>query len=148
MKAGLTEAFGSALDFEGTTYEAFPEAGALAMRSPDDINVVVGNLWKSEGLRSVAYAFDNVDDQWLRTTPDHEVERWLRSIKGIGDWSATFIMLRGLGRMRVLPLGDKVLLEAASRVYRQMATPEELLRLAQPYGDNAGYWAHYLRAAT
>lgn len=148
MKTGLTDAFGSALEVEGVTYKAFPEPGVLAMRSVDDINAVVRNLWKAEGLFSVARAFDNVDDVWLRTAPDEAVERWLRSIKGIGDWSTTFIMIRGLGRMNTLPAGDKALMQAASMVYGQIITPEELLRLAKPYGAYRGYWAHYLRAAT
>ena len=132
----------------GTSYEAFPEPGALAMRSVDDINAVVHNLWKSEGLVSVSRAFDNVDEMWLKTAPDEDVARWLRSIKGIGEWSASFILMRGLGRMRYIPFGDKWIMQAASMVYGQLVTPEDVVRLAQPYGDNAGYWAHYLRAAT
>jgi DNA-3-methyladenine glycosylase II len=148
MKQGLTDAFGSALTVDGTSYEAFPEPGALAMRSVDDINAVVHNLWKSEGLVSVSRAFDNVDEMWLKTAPDEDVARWLRSIKGIGEWSASFILMRGLGRMRYIPFGDKWIMQAASMVYGQLVTPEDVVRLAQPYGDNAGYWAHYLRAAT
>lgn len=147
MKQGLTESFGGALDVDGERHEAFPEPFALAMRSVDEVNAVVRNLWKAEGLVSVARAFDNVDEVWLRTAPDDEVERWLLSIKGIGAWSASFIMLRGLGRMRILPAGDKWLMEAASLAYGQMITPEEVQRLAAPYGEYAGYWAHYLRAA-
>jgi DNA-3-methyladenine glycosylase II len=134
------------MELEGETCKAFPEPGALAMRSTDDINAVVGNLWKAEGLISVARAFDNVDDEWLHTAPDNEVRRWLLGIKGIGAWSASFILLRGLGRMREVP-GDKWVMEAASRVYGQMVTSEEMMRLAQPYGEYAGYWAHYLRAS-
>lgn len=147
MKQGLTEAFGTALEVDGERCEAFPEPFALAMRSVDEINGVVRNLWKAEGLVSVARAFDNVDEVWLRSAPDDAVERWLLSIKGIGAWSATFILLRGLGRMRYVPIGDKWLMEAASMVYGQMVTPEDMIRLSAPYGDYAGYWAHYLRAS-
>jgi DNA-3-methyladenine glycosylase II len=147
MKQGLTESFGSALDVDGERYEAFPEPFALAMRNTDEVNAVVRNLWKAEGLVSVARAFDNVDEVWLRGAPDDEVERWLLGIKGIGAWSASFILLRGLGRMRILPAGDKWLTEAASVVYGQMVTQEDVTRLAAPYGEYAGYWAHYLRAA-
>lgn len=148
MKQGLTDHFGGALTVEGVTYQAFPEPSALAMRHVDEINDVVRNRWKSEGLRSVAYAFDNVDEQWLKTAPDDEVWRWLRGIKGIGEWSATFIMLRGLGRMSVIPIGDKGLLNAISIVYGQMATDEDARRLSAPFGSLAGYWAHYLRVVT
>jgi DNA-3-methyladenine glycosylase II len=85
---------------------------------------------------------------WLKTAPDEDVARWLRSIRGIGEWSASFILMRGLGRMRYIPFGDKWIMQAASMVYGQLVTPEDVVRLAQSYGDNAGYWAHYLRAAT
>lgn len=148
MKQALTEQFGSQLEVEGIVYEVFPEPFALAMRSADEINVAVRNLWKSQGLSAVAHAFDNVDEQWLRTAPTEEVERWLRSIKGIGAWSASFILLRGLGRMSTIPVDDKWLIEAAALVYGQMATPEDVKRLSAHYGDQAGYWAHYLRAST
>ena len=148
MKQRLTETFGSALVVDDVTYEAFPEPGALAMRHVDEINAVVRNLWKSEGLAAVARAFDNVDETWLWTAPDEDVNRWLRGIKGIGAWSATFILLRGLGRMAFVPVDDKWLLQAVSIVYGQMVTPEDVKRLSLHYGENAGYWAHYLRAAT
>ena len=42
---------------------------------------------------------------------------------------------------------EKILVEAISRVYTpgQSLNGEEILRLADPYGDWQGYWAYYLR---
>jgi DNA-3-methyladenine glycosylase II len=149
MKDGLTERYGSALTVDGTTYRAFPEAFQLALASTDDINEVVRNLWKSQGVSNVAKAFDGVDESWLRSAPYAEVEKWLLGIKGIGAWSASFILLRGLGHMNQLPVGEKWLLQAARRFYgNDLLEMKDLERLAQPYGDYAGYWAHYLRAAS
>ncbi len=149
MKENLTERFGGALEVEGVVYRAFPEAFHLAPLDSDELNAVVGNLWKSQGLSSVARAFDGMDENWLRTAPYDEVEKWLLSIKGIGAWSASFILLRGLGRMDRTPVGEKWSVQAARRWYGDATLEEkDIERLAKPYGHYAGYWAHYLRAAS
>jgi DNA-3-methyladenine glycosylase II len=149
MKDSLTTQYGGKLDVNGTTYRAFPEAFQLALLTVDEINAVVRNLWKSEGVSNVSRAFDGVDEDWLRTAPDDEVQKWLLGIKGIGAWSASFILLRSLGRMERLPVGEKWLIQAARRRYgSDTLESKDIERLAKPYGDHTGYWAHYLRASS
>jgi DNA-3-methyladenine glycosylase II len=148
MKAALTETYGSKLDVEGVSYRAFPDAGQLVTADESELRQVIGNVWKAQGIRSIARAFDDVDEHWMETADYEEVYRWLRSIKGIGEWSASFILLRGLGRREQAPLNDKWLLEAASKVYGRTITVDDIQQLAKPYGQWQGYWAHYLRAAT
>lgn len=148
MKDRLTTHYGSGLKVDGIQYYGFPEPSQLAIADEAELNRVIGNRWKTAGILSVARAFDQVDEDWLYTAPYQSVETWLRSIKGIGAWSASFILLRGLGHMNQLPVAEKWLLEAARRTYGQPTlTMDDLARLAKPYGDYAGYWAHYLRAA-
>ena len=112
-------------------------AGALA--------AMIRNEPKARYLGEVARAFAAVDEQFLRTGDYVEVEAWLRQIKGIGPWSATFILLRGLGRMEQVPLAEKNLREAASRVYGHVVTAESVRSIAERYGYWQGYWTHYLR---
>jgi DNA-3-methyladenine glycosylase II len=147
MKERLAEVYGGALAASGATYHAFPEAARLALATADEINEVVRNARKAECIASAAHAFDGIDESWLRDAPYAEVERWLKQIKGVGDWSASFVLLRGLGRMERVPVGEKWLLMAASRRYGRPLTQEDLDRLGAPYGEYRGYWAHYLRVA-
>lgn len=147
MRRALAERFGTSLEVEGVTYPTFPEPFPLAAAPVDEINAAVRNRWKSEGIHTVAGAFDSMDESWLRDAPYDDVYRWLRRIKGVGEWSASFILLRGLGRMERVPPGEKRILQAAERVYGHALDTGEVNRLAQPYGDYKGYWAHYLRAA-
>jgi DNA-3-methyladenine glycosylase II len=107
----------------------------------------IRNDRRAEYLIEIARAFSEADEEFLKTAPDEEVEAWLRNIKGIGEWSATFIMVRGLGRMEYVPLTETRLLEAASKVYGHGTElgREELKSLAERYGIWQGYWAHYLR---
>jgi DNA-3-methyladenine glycosylase II len=111
---------------------------------------VIRNDRRAEYLIATARAFSEVDDEFLKSAPDEEVEAWLRNIKGIGEWSATFIMVRGLGRMEYIPLTETRLIEAASKVisYGEELSREDLKRLAERYGQWQGYWAHYLRVGT
>jgi DNA-3-methyladenine glycosylase II len=154
LKRALKEAYGSSLEMNGAHYTAFPEPAQLISASPDELNKIIKNERKVEYLQAVTRAFEKADEQFLRRGPYAEVEEWLLGIKGIGDWSAHFILIRGLGRVEKLSLTpdsvhEKELTAAVSRVYAPGGRPvngEEILRLAERYGDWQGYWAYYLRA--
>ena len=47
-----------------------------------------------------------LDEARLEQLPSVEAGRLLRSIKGIGPWTAAVILLRGLGRLDVFPSND------------------------------------------
>lgn len=149
-KQALIEKYGSHLEVNGTIYWAFPEPIQIAVADYGEISKLIGNDRRTKYLIATARAFSEVDDEFLKLAPDEEVEAWLRNIKGIGEWSATFIMVRGLGRMEYIPLTETRLIEATSKVYGygEELSREELKRLAERYGSWQGYWAHYLRVGT
>lgn len=142
----LIERYGSRLTIDGQTYRAFPTAERLATVNPDDLLAILPNLRKAPYLHAAARAFDDVDEVWLRTAPYDDVRAWLLRIPGIGDWSATFVLTRALGRME-WHAGEDALLRAAAKVYGSaVSTPEGFQEIARRYGPYQGYWAHYLRA--
>jgi DNA-3-methyladenine glycosylase II len=145
LKHGLVERFGASLIVDDQRYTAFPEPAHLADADTAELLELVGNPRRAEYLRAVARAFAAADEAWLRAAPYAEVEAWLRAIKGMGAWSTTFVLLRGLGRMDHLPVGEARLGQAAAKVYGHMLADAELAALAERYGASRGYWAHYLR---
>ena len=148
MKRALVERFGSVLELDGARYDAFPEAGRIAAGAAE-LPALLGHAQKARYLAAVAEAFVRADERWLRGAPYAEVEAWLRGIDGIGPWSATFVLLRGLGRMEQIPFGESALGRAAARRYAggRALSPAQLQQIAEPYGSWRGYWAHYLRIA-
>ncbi len=150
MKQTLTGHFKNGVEIDGHCYLAFPDAEQVATLSAGQLNDLIRNERKAETLSGVAAAFTHADENFLRTAPYAEAEKWLRAIKGIGEWSASFILLRGLGRMEWVPVGEVKLQEAAGQIYRpgQPLDLEDLKNLGQPYGQWQGYWAHYLRVAS
>ena len=153
LKQALKAAYGSCMEINGVVHAAFPEPAQVISASPEDLTLIIKNERKVEYLMAVTRAFYQVDEQFLRSGPYQEVEDWLLNIKGIGDWSAHFILVRGLGRMERIGLtpnsvNEKAMVEAASRVYSpgKSLDDRDILRLAEHYGDWQSYWAYYLRA--
>jgi DNA-3-methyladenine glycosylase II len=149
MKQRLIEHYGGSITVSDKTYWAFPEAQRVADVSEGELLSIVRNARKAEYLVAVFKAFSTVDEHFLRDGDYNKVEAWLRSIRGFGEWSTSFVLLRGLGRMNAAPLSEKKFLDAASRLYGHGhdLSRDEIADLAARYGDSQGYWSHYLRVA-
>jgi DNA-3-methyladenine glycosylase II len=149
MKQALVDHFGGQVTVDDIAYGAFPEPEALAMVDTSELGRVLRHEQKAVYLSHVAAAFSRVDETFLRTAPYEEAEAWLRGIRGIGAWSASFVLLRELGHMERVPAGEARIICAVSRVYgngREL-TAEQVQTLADRYGQWQAYWAHYLRMA-
>jgi DNA-3-methyladenine glycosylase II len=148
-KMALVERWGTSIQLQGGTYHAFPDVEQLAAIDENDLLAVVGNRRKVEYLRSVIALFQAVDEQELRSGDLEDVMAKLRGVRGIGEWSAYFILVRGLGRMERVSAVDRELARAAARIYKQgqALTTVELARILDHYGTSQGYWAFYARNA-
>jgi DNA-3-methyladenine glycosylase II len=150
IKLALVERFGTSISVNGETYRAFPEPEQLAAVDPAALATVVRNERKLEYLQAVTQFFQEVDESFLRAGDYEQVAARLRDIRGIGEWSAHFILVRGLGRMERVSSVDQELAKAAAKLYNngQPLTSAELQRLFERYGAMQGYWAYYARIAT
>ncbi|MGH2505168.1 MAG: DNA-3-methyladenine glycosylase family protein, partial [Ktedonobacterales bacterium] len=149
IKQRLVERYGVELAVDGVVYRAFPEVATLASADPAELAEIVRNARKANYLLAVIQFFDEVDEAWLRSAPVDAVQARLRSVCGIGEWSAMFLLVRGLGRMDAMPVSDGELQRAAARLYNagQPLPSETFARLLERYGDARGYWAFYCRNA-
>lgn len=147
-KLALIGRWGTSITLPSGRYQAFPEPQQLAAVAPGELASVVRNERKVEYLRAVIQFFNAVDEQFLRTGDYDEVAAQIRSIRGIGEWSCHFILVRGLGRMERVSTVDQELSKAAAKIYNngQTLAPDEMKKLLERYGTSQGYWALYLRA--
>jgi len=144
MKNRLVERYGGSISLHGTTYRAFPTFARLAEAGPTELATVIGNERRAASLRNVVAALSDADEQFLRTAPYEEAAGWLRRINGVGEWTASAILLRGLGRTEQLPPAVRPILSAMTKLYGPDAT---MAQIAERYGGWIGYWSLYLRAA-
>jgi DNA-3-methyladenine glycosylase II len=143
----LLTRFGSSLTVNGARYVAFPSAADLLAAFGQELLDIARQDYRVRFLESAIHAFVHVDEAWLHSAPYDDVYAWLRGIHGVGEWTASFIMIRSLGRMERLIAPEQTLIEIVARRYGVEATAKAVSKLAARYGQQQAYWAHYLRAA-
>ncbi len=144
IKHRIVENYGDSIEVDGQLYWAFPELERLAHVSPDEWMGLLHNERKALYMSEVMNALHGVDEEFLRTAPYEEAEAWLRGIKGIGEWSAVFILMRGEGRIEHMLLNMKPFLDVLLKVYGK---DETMANIERTYGLWFGYWGYYIRTA-
>ena len=104
----VIEAFGTRLEIEGAYIYVFPSAERVLDASDGTLRAMGLSSGKLATLRRAADAIGagTVDAATIEELPSPEAAALLRSIKGIGPWTASVILLRGLGRLDVFPMND------------------------------------------
>ena len=105
----LAVACGAAFGEGDETVHAFPRPEDLAGASPAALRQFGFSRQKGRAMIELAQsvAEGRVDLEGLAALPDDEVIDHLRELRGVGRWTAEYILLRGLGRVHVFP-GDDV----------------------------------------
>jgi AraC family transcriptional regulator of adaptative response / DNA-3-methyladenine glycosylase II len=70
----------------------------------------------------------------------------LRTIRGVGEWTAQYIALRALREMDAFPASDIGLLRGAAAMDGTRSTPANLLDRAEPWRPWRAYAAQHLWA--
>lgn len=105
----LAEQCGPAVQYDGVVQHAFPQPADLLHLSPDSLRALGFSFAKARSLlelgrTAVAGYLETKELERLR---DEEVLSLLLSLRGIGRWTAEYVLLRSLGRISVFP-GDDV----------------------------------------
>ena len=105
----LSKAFGLAVSVKGTHAYAFPRPQDLARLKPEDFRKLGFNRQKARAMieLSTAIAEGRLNLESLEDRPDDEAVELLCGLRGVGRWTAEYVLLRGLGRLHVFP-GDDV----------------------------------------
>jgi DNA-3-methyladenine glycosylase II len=105
----LTEAFGIVGDVDNEV-RSFPLATTIARSNPDALRALGLSRQKGEYLIGIAQlAIDPKDPDFAtvgQLDDDDAIARLLK-IRGVGRWTAEYVMLRGFGRINIFP-GDDV----------------------------------------
>lgn len=135
----LAEAFGERHVVGGEPVYRL-DAARLAEASLESIRALQFTTAKARSIVDVARAIvtHEIDVATLRDEPDEEVIRHLVALRGIGVWSAEWILARTFGRPRVVA-GDLGVRKAVAQAYLGMPiAPEADVRQAtQHWGEGA-----------
>ena len=137
IRSRLIERFGE----RGEHAYGFPTRERLAGAAEDELVVLGFSRRKAEYVLGLSRA--DVDLAALAPLPDEEVKAQLRSLRGLGEWTAEWFLARHLARPRAWPAGDLGLRKAVALFYGDEDTRAAAARFA-PFENLA---AHYLLAA-
>jgi DNA-3-methyladenine glycosylase II len=136
----LTANYGQPVFDHRAGQHAFPRPEALGALEPDELNRLGFSANKARTIIEIARAnvTGRLDLEALETLDDAGVRERLTSLRGIGRWTAEYVLLRGLGRLHVFP-GDDV--GAHNKLRRLFGldglldyeTVQELIARWQPY---------------
>jgi DNA-3-methyladenine glycosylase II len=131
---------------DGPTLHAFPGT-EVTLRANDDVLRAAGlSTNKIAALRRVAETLvsGTLDERMLEERSSVEAAAMLRSIKGIGPWTATVVLLRGLGRLDVFPMNDSGVAGGLAFVG---GSPPELENVLDVLGSQRGMLYYHLLLA-
>ncbi len=132
----------------------FPQPQALLDMQDMQWKAARFSRQKMHYLQTLARAFmaNDLNEEALQGLDDDAITQRLCHLKGIGPWTAAYALLRGLGRMNAVPVGDAGLRKALKTIFDLDHTPKpeeqaSLLESLTPYrGFATTYLWHSLRA--
>jgi DNA-3-methyladenine glycosylase II len=92
-----------------------------------------------------ALARGAIDERMLEERTSLEAAALLQAIKGIGPWTATVILLRGLGRLDVFPMNDSSV--AANLAFVAGSMPPDVASVLAALGPQRGMLYYHLLLA-
>ena len=152
IESRLVKRFGEEVRAGGRTYYAYPRPEDLADADPAEIRSCGLSARKGGYITSLACMVRDgaLDLESLRGTGDSDtLIRDLCRLKGIGRWTAEFVLLRGLHRLDTFPADDLGIRRAIGHLYcpGEEVSPARAREIARQWGEWKGLAAYYLLVA-
>jgi len=139
------------MKIEGVTYHAFPHPEALVAAGVEGLRAVKFSARKSEYIVDIAAAVASgkLELEGLHHQSGDEVIQALTSIRGVGLWTAQWLLIRALGRSDGFPHGDLALQRTLGILVNEgkPLQPEEALQYSSRWSPFRSYATAYLFAA-
>jgi DNA-3-methyladenine glycosylase II len=118
LKRRFTEVYGTKLTYEHSDYYLFPAPKIVANIKVEDLLPLQFSNRKAEYLIEIAKQFvsGNISKELLSTQTTEEAIRTLVNIRGIGEWTANYALMKSLQRLACVTYGDVGLYNALHKI--------------------------------
>lgn len=148
LKRKMTEAFGTKLTYENNDYCLFPSPEIVANLQVSDLMPMQFSTRKAEYLIEIAKQFvsGNISKSKLEQMTTPEAIKALVSIRGIGEWTANYALMKSLKRLECVTYGDVGLYNAlfALKGFPKRPTREQLDTFFENFKNWEAYTVFYL----
>jgi DNA-3-methyladenine glycosylase II len=114
LKRVLVEKYGTLVKYSGGQIYAFPSPAVLAAASVDDLRGLQFSRQKAAYIINAAKVFNEgeLSKEMLMDLSPNEKIAALVELKGVGKWTANYVMMKSLNDTTGVPHGDVGLLKA------------------------------------
>ena len=149
LKRRLVEQYGNSFQFEGITYYSFPSPQKIATCEIHELKAMQFSTRKAEYLIGIAQLLvDGIITKSQLADLEHTAAMvaTLCKIRGVGEWTANYTLMKCLKRMDSIPYGDAGLLKAIQLVQQSESRPsrEEIDLFFYPLSGWEAYTTFYL----
>lgn len=106
LKKRLIEQFGDSVMFEGESFWQFPQVEKIATLNVDDLKSLQFTTRKAEYIIHIAQEIMNGKLSKKQLLQEQHMEKSLTAIRGIGAWTANYVMMRCLHQRSAFPITD------------------------------------------
>lgn len=109
LKRRMVEQYGESVEIDGQVHHFFPKPEVLAQATMEDLKALQFSRQKADYVIHVARLISAGDfsKAELLTLPDREAQlKRLISVRGIGEWTANYVLMKTLKDMNCITIGD------------------------------------------
>ena len=148
IETHMIKTFGDVLELNNMTYYAFPTPKTLSKLKKDDLRGVGLSFRKAEYVIGLSKNIvdEDVDLEALKSWDTQDIIDELSTIRGVGEWTAEFSVIKGLHRLVVVPVKDIGLRRIMSRYYNNgdPVSSDKIYEITKPWGKWSGLAIFYL----
>ena len=107
----IIETYGDRVTIESETLHSFPRPETLASAGPDGLRAIKFSMRKAEYITGISQQIvsGELSLEAMRDLPDDEIVSGLLALRGVGAWTAHWMLMRAFGRPDGFPHGDLAL---------------------------------------
>ena len=147
----LVDRLGKVISINGVDYRAFPSPAAIAEAGIDKLRDMKLSARKAEYISDIAesMASGSLDLDALADLPDESIVEELVKLRGVGPWTAHWLLIRAFDRPDGFPEGDLAIQRSLGVLYNggERLTPDEAVALSARWRPYRSYLVTYMFAA-
>lgn len=148
LKRQFVEKYGDSVAWNGKKYWVFPSYEQIAQLTPTDLADIKMTVKKCEYIIGIAKLMANgaLSREQLMNMSFKGAEKNLLKIRGIGPWTANYVLMRCLRFQTAFPIDDVGLINSI-KLLRNMdrkPTKDEIVELSSPWKNWESYATFYL----
>ena len=148
LKKRFVERYGRSLMFEGETYWIYPTSVEIANLNVEDLRNLQFTTRKAEYIIGLAKTLetDDMTKERLKKLEYHDLHTQLLKIRGVGAWTADYVIMKCLHQNSAFPVADVGLHNALKFQLglKQKPTIHEIKALATNWEGWQAYATFYL----